>query len=99
MDDLNTEVLFSSKEEKWETPQDFFDKLILRLMQQHRPITPNAPIILRKNKMDLLKVGVDIQCGAIHPIVARQDYGLRKHTKSINAPGVLWSCYCLQELM
>lgn len=27
MDDLNTEVLFSSKEEKWETPQDFFDKL------------------------------------------------------------------------
>lgn len=27
MDDLNTKVLFSSKEEKWETPQDFFDKL------------------------------------------------------------------------
>ena len=27
MDDLNTEVLFSSKEEKWATPQDFFDKL------------------------------------------------------------------------
>ncbi len=24
---MNTEVLFSSKEEKWETPQDFFDKL------------------------------------------------------------------------
>ena len=27
MDDLNTKVLFSSKEEKWATPQDFFDKL------------------------------------------------------------------------
>ena len=27
MDDLNTKVLFSSKEEKWTTPQDFFDKL------------------------------------------------------------------------
>lgn len=27
MDNLNTKVLFSSKEEKWETPQDFFDKL------------------------------------------------------------------------
>ena len=27
MDDLNTEVLYSSKEEKWATPQDFFDKL------------------------------------------------------------------------
>ena len=27
MDNLNTEVLFSSKEEKWATPQDFFDKL------------------------------------------------------------------------
>lgn len=24
---MNTKVLFSSKEEKWETPQDFFDKL------------------------------------------------------------------------
>lgn len=24
---MNTEVLFSSKEEKWATPQDFFDKL------------------------------------------------------------------------
>ena len=27
MDDLNTKVLYSSKEEKWATPQDFFDKL------------------------------------------------------------------------
>lgn len=27
MDNLNTKVLFSSKEEKWATPQDFFDKL------------------------------------------------------------------------
>ena len=27
MDDLNTKVLYSSKEEKWTTPQDFFDKL------------------------------------------------------------------------
>ena len=27
MDDLNTKVLFSSKAEKWATPQDFFDKL------------------------------------------------------------------------
>lgn len=27
MDDLNTEVLYSSKEEKWATPQDLFDKL------------------------------------------------------------------------
>ena len=27
MDDLNTKVLFSSKEEKWATPQDLFDKL------------------------------------------------------------------------
>ena len=27
MDNLNTKVLFSSKEEKWTTPQDFFDKL------------------------------------------------------------------------
>ena len=27
MDDLNTKVLCSSKEEKWATPQDFFDKL------------------------------------------------------------------------
>lgn len=24
---MNTSVMFSSKEEKWETPQDFFDKL------------------------------------------------------------------------
>ena len=24
---MNTKVLYSSKEEKWETPQDFFDKL------------------------------------------------------------------------
>ena len=24
---MNTKVLFSSKEEKWATPQDFFDKL------------------------------------------------------------------------
>ena len=27
MDNLNTKVLFSSKEAKWATPQDFFDKL------------------------------------------------------------------------
>lgn len=27
MDNLNTKVLYSSKEEKWATPQDFFDKL------------------------------------------------------------------------
>lgn len=27
MDYLNTKVLYSSKEEKWATPQDFFDKL------------------------------------------------------------------------
>ena len=27
MDNLNTKVLFSSKEEKWATPQDLFDKL------------------------------------------------------------------------
>ena len=27
MDDLNTKLLYSSKEEKWATPQDFFDKL------------------------------------------------------------------------
>ena len=27
MDDLNTKVLYSSKEEKWATPQDFFNKL------------------------------------------------------------------------
>ena len=27
MDDLNTKVLYSSKEEKWATPQDLFDKL------------------------------------------------------------------------
>ena len=27
MDDLNTKVLYSSKEEKWATLQDFFDKL------------------------------------------------------------------------
>lgn len=24
---MNTQVMFSSKEEKWATPQDFFDKL------------------------------------------------------------------------
>lgn len=68
-------------------------------MWRLRPIMQNALFILQKSKMGLLKVGKGIQCGAIHRGVEKQARGSRKHMKSINAPDVQWSCYCLHELM
>lgn len=92
MDDLNTKVLFSSKEEKWATPQDFFDKLNdefhFTLDAAASPDNAKCANYFTEDKMGLFKVGGGIQCGAIHPIVAKQDYGLRKHMKNINVLGV-----------
>lgn len=53
---MNTELMFSSEREDWETPQNFFDELnkefILRLTRRLRPETQNATATLQRNKTD-----------------------------------------------
>ena len=92
MDDLNTEVLYSSKEEKWATPQDFFDKLNeefhFTLDAAASDDNTKCPVYFTEEQDGLAQSWGGIQCGAIHLIAARQVHGSRKHMKSISAPGV-----------
>ena len=92
MDDLNTKVLYSSKEEKWATPQDFFDKLNdefhFTLDAAASPDNAKCTNYFTEEQDGLAQSWGGIQCGAIHPIVVKQDYGLRKHMKNINVLGV-----------
>ena len=92
MDNLNTKVLYSSKEEKWATPQDFFDKLNdefhFTLDAAASPDNAKCANYFTEEQDGLAQSWRGIQCGAIHPIVAKQDYGLRKHMKNINVLGV-----------
>lgn len=89
---MNTEVLFSSKEEKWATPQDFFDKLNdefhFTLDAAASPDNAKCPVYFTEEQNGLTQSWGGIQCGAIHLIVAKQVHGLRKHGKSINAQDV-----------
>lgn len=86
---MNTKVLFSSKEEKWATPQDFFDKLNdefhFTLDVAASPNNAKCANYFTEEQDGLVQSwGGGIRYGAIHPIVAKQDYGLRKHMKNIN---------------
>ena len=53
---MNKDVLFSSKTDLWETPQDFFDMLdaefgfTLDAAATHK--TTNAPVTIRESRMD-----------------------------------------------
>ena len=90
---MNTKVLYSSKEEKWATPQDFFDKLNnefhFTLDAAASPDNAKCANYFTEEQDGLAQSWGGIQCGAIHHGVGRQVHGLRKHTKSISAPGVL----------
>ena len=90
---MNTEVMFSSKTDQWATPQDFFDKLNdefhFTLDAAASPDNAKCANYFTEEQDGLVQSwGGGIQCGAIHPIVAKQDYGLRKHMKNINVLGV-----------
>ena len=93
MDDLNTKVLYSSKEEKWATPQDFFDKLNdefhFTLDAAASPDNAKCPVYFTEEQDGLAQSWGGIQCGAILHGVEKQEHGSRKHGKSISAPGVL----------
>ena len=92
MDDLNTKVLYSSKEEKWATPQDFFDKLNdefhFTLDAAASPDNAKCANYFTEEQDGLTQSWGGIQCGAILLIVAKQVHGLRKHMKNINVLGV-----------
>ena len=90
---MNTKVLFSSKEEKWATPQDFFDKLNdefhFTLDAAASPDNAKCANYFTEEQDGLVQSWGGIRYGAIHHGVGRQAHGLRKRMKSISAPGVL----------
>ena len=98
---MNTEVMFSSKTDQWETPQDFFDKLNAEFnlvldtaadSANHKCESYFTKEIDGLTKSWQVPAGVFI---AIHHTVERLVFGLKRHMKKVLKDS-WWLCYSRQ---
>ena len=95
---MNTDVMFSSKTDNWATPPDFFQALDKEF---HFDLDPAADDTNHKcdKYFTVAEDGLSqewggaITCFAIRRMGGKSGNGLKKHTRQIKNPAILWLCF------
>lgn len=99
----NLNVMYSSKTDQWETPQDFYEKLNMEFSFDLDPCADETnhkcALYFDKNKNGLLQDWGGIEFFATHPMVKILNYGFKNVMRKAERKTQWLLCSFLQELI